>query len=154
MLRVLAIDPGERAGWAHADVHPDEPDPVAAVQVTGHGISFLKDLGLKVLDVASEYDVVIYETYRISPAKLRQHAGSDVPTLQLIGIIRAACWRAPNVVIRSQGPSVKATADKVIPRLYPHIAELIAKAPAAHDDSHDCDALRHLAFYHFDKFVN
>lgn len=147
MTRVLALDPGERVGWAHGTISP------VGLEVTGHGISVLKDMALAVHARASEYDVLIYETWRLRPAMAKKFAGNDFPSVQFIGMVRLAAWLTPGLKLVSQGPSIKATADRVIPAHYSDIAEKIAALPKAHDDSHDGDALRHLAYYHFDRYL-
>lgn len=148
MTRVLAIDPGERVGWAVADAEPwmDDPDRAATFEVTGHGITALKPFALKLFEAILGYDVVVYETYRISANHIKHHIGSDVPTLQLIGMIRAAAWLHPTVKLVGQGPETKKTADRTMPE---DLTTRIAALPAAHDDSHDGDALRHLWFWHW-----
>jgi hypothetical protein len=89
--RVLVIDPGERVGWAVVTI--DEQ----GMSVLRHGITGLKDFAVKLDTSFHRYDTVVYETYRIAAEKLKQHVGSDVPTLQLIGMIRMLSWRHPEV---------------------------------------------------------
>ena len=166
-MKVLAIDPGERVGWATGEVlwkvrpkngeilfgvQPDETvetEKFVDLTIGSHGITALKPFALKLFEAIGGYDVVIYETYRISANHIKHHIGSDVPTLQLIGMIRAAAWLHPQVKLVAQGPATKATADRTMPD---DLRERIAKLPAAHDDSHDGDALRHLAFWHWKAY--
>jgi hypothetical protein len=54
--RILVVDPGERVGWAHANITSN------GVEVTGHGITPLKDFALKLHEVAGNYDTIIYES--------------------------------------------------------------------------------------------
>lgn len=149
-MKVLAIDPGERVGWAVGEVGcldvGDDPAVGQHLSVLTHGITALKPFALKLFEAIAGYDVVVYETYRISANHVKHHIGSDVPTLQLIGMIRAAAWLHPAVKIVGQGPAIKKTADKTMPA---DLAERIAALPAAHDDSHDGDALRHLWHWHW-----
>lgn len=162
-MRILALDPGERVGWAVAECddellvpwHISEEVTVAApeLRIVNHGISFLKDMALAVHDRAFSYNHVVYETWRLQANKARTFAGSDFPSVQFIGMVRMACWLNPTVTIHSQSPSTKSTADRVIPLLYPDIDGRIKAAPAAHDDSHDTDALRHLAYWHYRRFI-
>lgn len=148
-LKVLALDPGERVGWATGWIYTEGP---SELRVENHGITQLKPMALKVHEVAGDYDLIIYETFRLRPASAKQLIGSDFPTVQFIGMVRLAAWLAGTKLV-SQGPSIKATADKVIPVQYPDIDARIKALPASHDESHDGDALRHLAFYHFDRYV-
>lgn len=152
-MRVLAIDPGERVGWARGVITGPTQDGTMDLVIEDHGIAGLRDFAVKLREVFGTYDVVVFEEYRISaePRKLKAHIGSDVPTLQLIGMIRAESWHHPNVKLVKQSPSKKATALKVIPKAYPDIAERLAKLPQTHDDAHDGDALLHLAYWHWEE---
>jgi hypothetical protein len=149
-VKILALDPGERVGWATATVD----GPHHELVIEDHGIARLRDMAMAVYRAVvteDKYDVVIYETWRLRANKARQFAGNDFPSVQFIGMVRLACWLNPRVKLASQGPSIKSTADKVIPNQYPDVARRIDNAPAAHDESHDTDALRHIAFYHWSK---
>lgn len=145
-MRLLAIDPGEKFGWATADFSS------AIFAVGTHGITPAKEFIVKLFEVVDTYDVVVFESYRISsvPARLKAHAGSDVPTLQYIGAIRAACWLNPTVRCIDQAPATKKTADSTMPNW---LREKIAALPRAHDDSHDGDALRHAWFFYWKRYV-
>jgi hypothetical protein len=153
-MRLLAIDPGEKFGWAHATIDPANDDyvPPGQFEVTGHGITPAKDFIVKLFEAVSTYDVVVLESYRIStvPARLKAHAGSDVPTLQYIGAVRAACWLNPQVKLVTQAPATKKTADSTMPSW---LSTRIAGLPKAHDDAHDGDALRHGWFFFWLGFV-
>jgi len=159
-MRVLAIDPGERVGWAHGDVYVPPKgglrgqmvgnDGSPDLRVTGHGISFLKDFALKLHEVASTYDVIVYETWRLRADKARAFIGNDFQSSQLIGMVRMCAWLNPRVTLISQGPGVKSTADRSMPEW---LRAKIAALPAAHDDSHDGDALRHLWHYFWERYV-
>lgn len=152
-MRVLAIDPGERVGWAVGEVSEDKRDALGGPElvVFNHGISSLKDFALKLHEVAGDYDVIVFEDYRISAAKLRAHTGSNVPTIQLIGMIRLCAWLNPKVKLVTQYNTQKKTADRTMPEW---LRERIAGLPAAHDDAHDGDALRHLWFWFWTNYVN
>lgn len=164
-MKVLWIDPGEKVGWAHAAVKnavwvgtpaPEGgvkiSDKPAELKVTGHGISHLKDFALKLHEVAGDYDLIGYERYRISGAHVRRHVGSDVPTLQLIGMIRLCAW-VGGVKIVEQDPGKMATADKVIPVNFPDIQRRLDELPKTHDEAHDGSALRHLAYWFWKEYV-
>lgn len=143
--RILAIDPGERAGWAIGEVNTAHE-----LNVTDHGIAELKPFALKLFEVAGTYDTIVYEQYRIAADKAWEHVGSDVPTLQLIGMIRLCAWRYPDVSIVWQDRNKKSTGVKVAT---PQIAEILGRMPTTHDDAHDGDALMHLSFYYWNKYV-
>jgi hypothetical protein len=141
--RVLVIDPGERVGWAVVTI--DEQ----GMSVLRHGITGLKDFAVKLDTSFHRYDTVVYETYRIAAEKLKQHVGSDVPTLQLIGMIRLLSWRHPEVKLVGQGPLLKNTGRKYAAVHLPAVQELLDRLPKTHDDAHDGDAVLHAAAYYF-----
>lgn len=135
-LRALAIDPGERVGWARGLLLPD------SVQLEDHGIAGLKPFALKLGDAITNYDVLIYESYRL--IKARSKDGDELQTSQLIGIIRYLAWINPDLKLVQQSPSIKKTADKTAEGDF---KELIEAEPGKHDDAHDIDAIRHLWYY-------
>ena len=152
--RVIAIDPGEKVGWAHGEVYEDTMAGCHLLDLTGHGITPLKDFAMKFHEVAGNYDTVVFEPYRIAAGKFKAHVGSDVPTLQLVGMIRLSCWLNPKVKVVSSGPGNKATGRKYAAAHLPEISTKIEAALATdHDSGHDGDALMHLANYFFKEYV-
>jgi hypothetical protein len=145
-LHVLALDPGERVGWACAYIWAD-----GEWGDMKHGITPLKDMALAVHRKITDYDVVVYETWRLAADKARSFAGSDFPSVQFIGAVKAAAWLNPHVRLVSQGPRLKTTAEKTAP---PELRKLLKRMPKSHDDAHDGDALLHLWHYTWTKFVN
>lgn len=157
MERVIAIDPGERVGWAHAVITPFDgecgcEDCGPKLEVTGHGITPLMDFAIKLSKVIGNYDKVIYEIYRIQPGKERQHIGSEVPTLQLIGMIRLL-GELHGVTKVRQTLTHRDTGYKRAPEWCPQIQEIIERLPKTHDDAHDGDALAHLAYYYTQNYL-
>lgn len=159
MERILAIDPGERVGWCHGvilssdDVSTYEKQAQPAeLEVTGHGITPLKDFAIKLAEVIGNYDRVIYEIYRIQPGKERQHVGSEVPTLQFIGMARLLGWLSDVQLVR-QTTTHRDTGYKRAPEWCPQIQEIIERLPKTHDDAHDGDALAHLAYYYTQHYL-
>jgi hypothetical protein len=147
-VRVLALDPGERVGWANFDC-----DPVSG-KVTNlkHGISPLKDMALRVAEKAGSYDVIVMEDYRISAAKVNLHIGSGVPTIQFVGMVRMACWQHPKTKLVVQSNRVKTTAAKTMRKLKPSWYEIIDET-VAHDDGHDQDAIMHGWYYVWSNYI-
>lgn len=146
METVLALDPGEKVGWARAVLHED-----GSWSEIRHGITPLKDMALAVASHAGEYDTVVYESFRIRPDMAKSLIGSDLQTVQFIGMVRLAVWTSedqPRLV--SQGASVQSTGLKVAPA---EVQKIIKNAPASHDDAHDISALAHLAYYWFQNYV-
>jgi hypothetical protein len=155
-VRVLALDPGERVGWAAgvASVTGQEP---AELHVTAHGIDYLKDCALAVhqaVAIEKRYDVVVYETYRLTAKGARVLVGSDLQPAQFIGMVRLSCWLA-GVKLVPQGPKEKSSALKSM-KSHPSGADIQArldKMPKSHDDGHDGDALLHLWHWFWARYA-
>lgn len=143
--QILVVDPGERVGWCRC-VISDE----GQIDLLTHGITPLKDMALKVHEVAGNYDTIIYETYRIYAHLAKQHIGSDIPTAQFVGMVKLSAWLNPKVKLVGQGATCMTTGAKVAP---PVIQEVIDRLPKSHDESHDGSALRHLSFYWFKNYA-
>jgi hypothetical protein len=158
-MKVLAIDPGERVGWAHgvigSDGHPganyDDP-PVMRLEVTGHGITALKSFALKLGQVFADYDVVVYERWALAGGLAKEQVGSEMPTSQLIGIIRYLSWIHPGVKCIGQWPAERDKEMKTLPPDH-DLRRRIDDLPARHDDSHDRDALLHLWRFFWKRYV-
>ncbi len=144
--RILAIDPGEKVGWATALSWPATTDAEARLEVLTYGITGLKDFALTLDQRFQNYDQVIYETWRLRGAAARHLIGNDMQTSQLIGMIRFLGWKHTDVKLTGQGPQIKATALKTIPD---ELRTLIDGAPAAHDEAHYADALLHAWHAHW-----
>lgn len=165
-IRVLAIDPGERVGWAtgvvnEVPVQGDEHSGVHTLEVTSHGISRLKDFGIKMHEVLvtdPKYDVLIYETWRLRAGQARKFAGNDFQPVQLIGMARLCAWLNPHVQLVSRPPGVAqpdSVARKTVaahPQGEP-IQAILDNLPKTHDDAHDGDALLHLWAWYWEKFL-
>jgi hypothetical protein len=146
-LRVLALDPGERVGWARADV-----DPAGNWSDMRHGITPLRDMALsmnralvRVPEHGPSYDLVIIEDWRLYPHMAQSMVGSSFPSVQFIGMVKLCCWLSGTKLV-TQGASIKSTADKTMKVLRPELYEIVTR-PVAHDAGHDQDALRHLFFW-------
>lgn len=160
MLRVLSVDPGEKVGWATATVDESLMVPIPVMgasglvngpqlEVVNHGISSLKAFALKLHALTDPYDIVIYETWRLSARAGRLLVGNDMQTSQLIGIIRLYGW-LNGVELVAQPPSAMNTARKTAP---PWLQEIIDNEPKAHDDAHNVSALLHLWTWYWGKYV-
>jgi len=155
-VRVLAIDPGERVGWAHGEFIVDYHGVVQPLTITGHGISFLRDGALAVhqaVVVEDRYDVVVYETWRLRAHKAKQFAGNDMQSSQLIGMIRLCAWLNPRVQLVSQGPAAKTKWLKALPQHHPELQAKLDAMPSEHDHAHDGDALMHLWTYYAERYL-
>ena len=169
MKRVLALDPGDRVGWARVAI-----DDNGLWHNLDHGITDLKECALKVaevLDVAAgyngyddgcgphtEYDLVIIERWSLFARFAKKLVGSEMPSSQFVGMVKLACWlsgtpfvmQAPSKVNSNQ-PGVLSPAEKSMSRLRPELFELVMQ-PGAHDDLHDMVAIKHLWAYTFDNY--
>lgn len=149
-MKVLAIDPGERVGWAHGRAAPlaNDPDPRygGAFEVTGQGVTPLQDFALKLHEVFGDYDVVVYETWRLYPGMAKAMVGNDMQPSQLVGMIRLCGWLNPKTRLVSQGANIKNTALKTMPAW---LTERMEKS----SEQHDQDALMHLWHFHWTKHI-
>lgn len=156
-MRVLFLDPGEKVGWAHATVTPaplgSEGSP-PALEITGHGITALKDFAIKLHEVAGEYDLIGYETWRLSAEHARKFIGNDFQPVQFIGMVRLCAW-VNNVRLVSKPPKCK---DNALLSVHAHpqgaqVVEILDRLPKSHDDAHDGDALLHLWHWYWEKML-
>lgn len=139
--RIIATDPGERTGWAHGLV-----DEAGKLEVTGQGVSTIKDFGLKLVEVAGNYDVIIYETWRLYPEMAKRMIGNDMQPSQMVGMIRLAAWMHPNVRLVSQGARIKKTALKTMP-------DWMVERMTESSEQHDQDALMHLWYFYWREVI-
>lgn len=169
MKRVLALDPGDRVGWARVDID-EETGEWSNLR---HGITELKPMALAVdraLAVgdgweqadddlnAIGYDVVVCEEWKLYASHAKTMIGSEIPSAQFIGMVKLACWKAgvPLVMqgarlVNSNRPGVLAPAEASMRKLRPELYEFVMQ-PGAHDDQHDLVAIKHLWAYTFAKF--
>lgn len=85
---VLALDPGETTGWSMLQV-----DPSQAIFLLDQGQfkSWPLEEGLKGLTaIVNKYEpsFIVYEAYHVYAWRLNEHTFSEVPTIQLIGMIK------------------------------------------------------------------
>jgi hypothetical protein len=145
-MRVLAIDPGEKVGWATGLVYLDTP----SIELIDHGIHDLKPFAMRLVEAVGDYDVVIYETWRLYAGAAKHMIGDDMQTSQLVGMIRLAAWLNPGTKLVSQSAAIKRTADKTAQDKF---REQIENEPGTHDDAHDIDAVRHLWYWFWKNFI-
>lgn len=146
-LKVLAIDPGEKVGWARVTASP------GSFSLEDHGIADLKPFAIKLHESVPNYDVLIYETWRLYAGQAKKMIGNDMQTSQLVGMIRLAAWLNPGVKLVGQSASIKETADKTAKVMCPEVSDLLDREPSKHDDAHDMDAVRHSWYWYWNKYV-
>lgn len=152
-MKVIAIDPGERVGWATAEAvfDPALGEDRRGLFLTNHGISLLKPFAMKLADVIENYDVIVYEKFVLfSGERGRSQVGGEIPTAQLVGMIRLLAWQHDKKLV-SQSVQVKKTADKTAQGVF---KELIEGEVKTHDDAHDIDAIRHLWYWYWKQEVS
>lgn len=158
MIRWEWADPGETVGWASGRVFEagDRGRVTPKLIVDDYGQDKQKTYVMGLRERAAQLDLIGFESYHITARELQAHLGSDVPTLQVIGMIRMAAWEGqretalPFPYIYDQPPLAKrtgmASAKLWAPDLVPIIAEALA---GPHDDGHYGDALLHaIAWFH------
>lgn len=162
-MRVLALDPGEKVGWARADV-----SPTGAWSDVRHGITPLRDMAIAVhkalcepyidgtpdthlsrgnqtIEMANDYDVVVCEDWRLYPHMAQQFVGSSFPSVKFIGAVELACWVSGTKLVK-QGAAVKKPALAMMAKFDPTLHAKVTRS-GAHDDLHDMDALIHMWRY-------
>jgi hypothetical protein len=158
-MRVLVLDPGERVGWATADVVQAGTDHGFELRVTGHGMAYLKDMAMsvyKAIAIEKKYDVVVYERWALTARGAKVSVGSEMESSQFIGMVRLCCWLS-GTRIKKQNTSALSSADRSLKCGHPSAADVARRIAAAdavsHDDGHDGSALRHLWTFFFDEYV-
>lgn len=123
MVRVLSFDPGETTGW----VYQDENKMIDFGQAKG-----LANLISVVEEYRGEIDQFVIEDYIILQGKAMSHSGSRVPSIQVIGYLKAFAIQ--------QGIPVKMYPA----RMKPMQQKRTQKFPkGAHSKNHWVDAYNH-----------
>lgn len=127
-MRVLSFDPGETNGWCYQDI-----DKV---------IEFGQAKGLEeLMEVTDKFegmvDHVVIEDYKILGQKAMSHSGSRVPTIQMIGYLKAWCIRQ-----KLKPPTLYPARLKPIQQ-----KQTGMKPIGAHKDNHWVDAYNHGRWY-------
>ena len=160
MKRVLALDPGDKVGWARADI-----DAKGRWSNMDHGIEYLKPMALQVHNQLAympsahpDYDIVICERWALYKHKAKEMVGSEIPSAQFIGMIKLSCWLAgvPLIMqdardVNSHDPDRPAVAEASMKHFRPALSEMVTQ-PIAHDEGHDLVALKHLWLYTFKNY--
>lgn len=88
---VLALDPGETTGWSVLAVGNTSLGGGIKLLDQGQYKSWPIEDGLKSLtEIVFEYlpDFIVFESYHVYAWRLNEHTFSEVPTIQLIGMIK------------------------------------------------------------------
>lgn len=137
-MKILALDPGEATGWAWGTL-----DDEGLLQVGGSGWDPWKTVVMhlaqkQVLAATREYDVLVYEAWRLRGSVAKSLVGSDMQSSQAVGCIKLCGWLSGARIV-SQEPSIKPVIDKIMggPDAY------LPSSPVDHNK----DALRHLYYF-------
>lgn len=86
--RLLAIDPGETTGITIIDAHPTSIQLVGQMQIGSWPLekSLLDFVGIFATAKPTQ---MVYESYHIYSWRIQEHKFSEVPTLQIIGVLKA-----------------------------------------------------------------
>lgn len=140
MTRIIALDPGDSTGWATGRVTDGRMD------VTAWGYGAWKDVALRLWraqESKDPYSHIVYEAWRLRAGHERAFIGSAMPSVQMVGQIKACAWWAPiQVRLTSQEPAIKPVIDKQMHKWLGNPDYL----PSS-EVEHDRDALRHLYYY-------
>lgn len=99
--RVLALDPGETTGFAY---FMDRELITSGQLPTGSTLRAVPILEGEIFDEFSP-DVIVCEEYRIYQWRAKHHAGSDLHTARLIGVIECLCVQQ-HIPIRKQSAHI------------------------------------------------
>lgn len=150
--RVIAIDPGERAGWASATL---DENSLTGIE---HGVLPCKDMALELFhwqhkvsvdhpNGGRPFDVIVYETWR--PRRIAGSMdwiqGNQLLSAQLVGQIRMVAWLS-KAKLKGYGPDRKTVSLTSMPGA---LRFRMDSCP----EQHDQDALMHLWMYAFENWV-
>lgn len=133
------MDPGERVGWARAEIFDGKMENVSC------GVTPLKDFAIKLYESAPNYHTLAYETWRLRPDVARKFIGNDFQPVQIIGMIRLLGW-VHGIRLQSIEPNMKTTGEKVMNDELRALKELQI-------EEHSKDAIDLLSYYHWNKYV-
>ncbi len=142
--RVIAIDPGERAGWASATLAENSITDIE------HGVLPQKQMAFQLYAwqvPEPRFDVVCFESWRPRPkaGSMNWIIGNQLLSAQHVGQIRFIAWLSGAKLV-SYGPDRKGVAMASMP-------EALKQRMKGSHEQHDQDALMHLWLYAFENWV-
>lgn len=84
---VLALDPGETTGWSVLRVSPEHIELIVQGQFSTWPLDEALPGLTQLLDVY-EPNFLVFESYHIYSWRLNEHSFNEVPTIQIIGMIK------------------------------------------------------------------
>lgn len=159
-LNLVAVDPGgEHVGVsAFAQAPDDSWQCIWAGEMTP--LQFEDWLSEKA--ITAEIDILVVEEFRLFPDKAMEQTGSDMPTSQLIGVIKyihrmtatiAARWPGPAMELHFQAPTIKTPTRSILRnRKLTSMAKFL-KIPADHAADSELHGHYHILQTRGDKIV-
>lgn len=144
---VVALDPGQRCGIAYGTVSEGklEVDRAYVLPLKEAAI-WLAQMQLTSGREGGEplFSTIVFETWRLHPAKAKALIGDDMQPSQLIGMIRLIGWIS-QATLYAVGPDRKFVASTAL-------AEFLDPLKAQSNEEHDKDALDLLAYYAYEEW--
>jgi hypothetical protein len=147
MPRVVALDPGEKVGIAHARMSRGELEaPERLILPLEHAADWLWRYQLH---PPRAFDVIVYETWVPRPrdGSMAWIQGDPLLSAQFVGMVRLIARRSSSR-LKTYGPDRKRAWEGWIKTVLPDAKH----SSATHDDDHDWDALLHLVGYYAENW--
>ena len=145
-MRILALDPGVTVGWATGTLHLPSKG-VEGVADLEYGTTPMKEFMIhyssRLREEEPPYDVIVYESWLLRRKEALSLVGSDLPSSQVIGVIRNEVWMANRRPIRPIGLHRQHPQDKRSIDAHMGGTAYLPKS----DVDHARDAIRHLYYY-------
>lgn len=148
--RVIAIDPGERVGWARCHIVDGVLDP-ATFAVGVHPLKQFAEalIGKTIVPAACdgevELDLLAYEKWSLYASHAKVLVGSEMPSSQMVGIIRACGWIS-GAKLMCVGANKKGTGLTVMPTW-------LQERRAACSEEHSRDACELISYVWYRRHV-
>lgn len=93
-MRLLALDPGETTGYAALGPQGMRGTPLNGAMPFGQLVGLERLSRFLFSQNPKDFDAVVIESYTILPTKISSHVGSEVETVQAVGICKAFAYCA------------------------------------------------------------
>ncbi len=94
MYMVLGIDPGYTTGTCLLDLHGNGEIEVLEAHQYEWSVRFQIIPLVERLVATGTRVTIVVESFRLYPHKAQQLVGDDFPSVRVIGMVEAACWKA------------------------------------------------------------
>lgn len=135
-MNIIGIDPGRTTGYVETFRSDEGLEVLVAKKIEWHQRhSIIPLIASKVSSDPLVPTVIVVESFRLYPHEFHHQVGSDFPSVQVIGIIDAACWLAsprPEIIFQPAANKSRVQIHhKTVPR-----------------SEHVRDAYRHVRYYY------